>query len=127
VKSAVAGDAKEVIEHGAADSAPTGCLGDVHRLELPTVIIELLESPDAEQLTVDPDAEERDGRVEETVDLEGVHVLWRAVRVGEGEMALQERTDILSPGVIDRDLEFSHRRRLPRASVSGPSRKPEHL
>ena len=62
--------------------------------------VQLLQRPDSQELTVEAEAEERDGRVEETFDVKCMNVLGRAVRVGEGEMALQQGADIVGPRVV---------------------------
>ena len=46
--------------------------GGVHRLQLGVVVVEPLQRPDGEQLAVAASAAERDRRVHETVDVEGV-------------------------------------------------------
>lgn len=84
--------------------------------------IELLQRPDREQLTLDPVAEEGDGRIEETVDVERMHVLGWGVQVGEREVALQESTNIAGARVVYRNLSVRHASNLRDAKPGSPQR-----
>ncbi|HWF34999.1 MAG TPA: hypothetical protein VG295_06495, partial [Solirubrobacteraceae bacterium] len=50
------------------------------------------------------EAEEGDGGLGESIDVERVHVLGRAGGAREGEVALEQRADVLGPRVVDPDL-----------------------
>jgi hypothetical protein len=80
----------------------------MHALELCVAPIEALQCSHSEELTVEAEAEERDGDIEETVDVKGVDVLGRAMRIGEREVALQKLTNVLRSRVVNRDLTFGH-------------------
>jgi hypothetical protein len=110
VKTAIAGDADEMTDQRAADPAASRRLGGVHGLQLCVAPVKLLQRPDAEELTIAAEAEERDGRVEETADVKCMDVFGRAVRIGEREVALQQLADVLGPRVVNRDLPFRHGR-----------------
>ena len=70
--------------------------------------VELAECPDAEQLAVPPGAEERDARIEEAAQIEGVDVFGRRRLVGEVQVALQEGANVGSARVVDIDDERVH-------------------
>src|SRR5262249_5436637 len=69
-------------------------------------------TPNCEQFPVAPEAEEHDGRVQQAVDVQRVHVLVRAVRVGEREVASR------LPGQPHRICEGT----APRRRAGGPRR-----
>lgn len=96
--------ADEMIEHRAAYSATSRPLGGVHRLQLRVAAIKPFEGGDPEELIVEAEAEERNGRIEKGVHVKGMDVLRRAVRVGECEMALEQRADVIGSRVVQRDL-----------------------
>ena len=78
-----------MIDHRPADPATSRRLCGVHGLQLRVRPVKLLECSDSEELTVDAEAEERDGRIKETVDVQRVDVRTRGVLAGEREVALQ--------------------------------------
>ena len=53
-------------------------------------------------------AEERDLGVEQAREVEGMDVLGRAVEVGEGQMALEQRLHVGSSRVVEPDLALNH-------------------
>ena len=99
-------------DHRAADPAASRRLGGVHGLQLCVAPAKLLQRPDTEELTIAAEAEERDGRVEETVDVKCMDVFGRAVRIGEREVALQQFADVLGPRVVNQDLPLRHGRSI---------------
>jgi hypothetical protein len=78
-----------MIDHRSADPPTSRRLGGVHRLQLCVARRKLLQRSDAEQLTVEAEAEQRQSRIEESVDVKCMDVLRRAVRIGEREMVLE--------------------------------------
>jgi hypothetical protein len=58
-------------------------------------LINVLQRRDCEELTVDAEAEERNGGVEETINVECMGILRRAVRAREREVSLQKRANII--------------------------------
>ncbi len=55
----------------------------------------------SEELAVEAKAEEHDGRIYETVHVERMNVLGRAVQVGEREVTLQQLADVLGSRVVN--------------------------
>jgi hypothetical protein len=110
-----------MIDHRAGDPAASHRLGGVHGLQLRVVPVKLLQCPDAEELTVVAEAEERDGRIEETINVKCMDVLGRAVRIGECEVALEQFVNIVGSRVVNRDLALRHGRSI-RAAVPRPDR-----
>ena len=106
------GHGDEVVDQRASDSAPPCGDRRVHRLHLGVLRVELLERPDAEQLAVDPQAEERDGGVE-GVGIEDVHAVGRHHTAGKQAVLLEESTDVIAPGIVDLDGASLHARLLP--------------
>jgi len=93
-----------VIDHGATNSATACGLGGVHRLQLSMARVKLSERANANEFTVEAEAEEGDARAEETVDVESVDVLGWAVLVAKRQVALQQLAYVLGPWVVLRDL-----------------------
>src|ERR1022692_2054558 len=73
-------------------------LGGVHALQLRVTAVQLLQRSDCQELAAPAEAHESDGRIEETVDVQSVHVLGRAVRSGEREVALQQLANVPGAG-----------------------------
>jgi hypothetical protein len=111
-----------VIEHRAADAAAPRSLGGVHGLQLSVVRVKLLERAYPEQLSAPTEAEERDGRVEESVDVQGMNVLRRGVRVGEREVPLQKLANVGGSRVINRDLGPVHAKKATSSEAGDPPR-----
>jgi hypothetical protein len=97
-----------MLDHRSPDSATSHLLSGVHGLDLCVAPIELLQRSDCEELTFKAEAEERDGRIHEAVDVKSMDVLGRAVRMGEPKVALQQLANVFSSRVIDRDLAVRH-------------------
>jgi hypothetical protein len=76
--------------------------------------VELLDRPDAEELAVDPHAEERYLGLEGVIGIEHVHALWRHDAAGKHPVLPEEPTDILAPRIVDLDHKSAHARLLPR-------------
>jgi len=110
--AAIARDADEVVENRPTDPATSRRLGGVHGLQLRVVPVKLLQRSDSEELAVPPEAEERDDRIEETVNVQGVDVLGRGVRMGEREVAPQQLANVLRSRVVHRDLVLRHSKNL---------------
>jgi hypothetical protein len=121
-KTSITSDADEVIDHRSADPSTSGRLGGVHRLQLGVVLIESFQRANSEEFCVEAEAEERDGRIEETFDVECVDVLGRAVLVGECQVTLQQLPHVVGARVVDRDLAFWHRRSFSRSGASSARR-----
>ena len=88
-------------------AAPRGLRG-VHRLQLGVTRVEHLDRADAEELAVPATAEERDGRVEEAGQVEGVDVLGRAVFVSEGKVPFEQRADVVGARIVGGYLVAGH-------------------
>ena len=84
----------------------------MHGLHLSVAPIERLQRSDCEELTFEAEAEERDGRIDEAVDVKRMHVLGRAVGIRERKVALQQLAYVLGSRVVDRDLALRHERNL---------------
>ena len=93
----------QVHDERAADAAPARGRGGVHRLDLAVPVPRSLSAPTPSSSAVDPVADEGDRRVHERVDVEGVHLLGRAERVHQLEMAAQQRDDVRGPRVVGGD------------------------
>ena len=101
--AALAGNREDVADDGRAHAATPHRLGDVHRLELCVLAVELAESEDPEQIAVGACAEARDVGCSERVEVERVHVTDRGDLVREREVPLQQRSDVRHAGVLDRE------------------------
>jgi len=97
-----------MIDHRAADAVAPGFLGRVNRLQLEVIGIELFDGADSEQTVFIAQAEERHGDVEQTVEVEGMHVLGRGDATGEVEMPLQESQHIRSARIVDSHCPGAH-------------------
>jgi hypothetical protein len=97
-----------MIEHRAADPAAPCNLSGMHGLHFGVALIKPLQRRDCEELAVDAEAEERNGRIEETINVECMGILERAVRARERKVSLQKRANITGSGVVNRDLTLSH-------------------
>jgi hypothetical protein len=74
--------------------------------------VELLQSPDPDKLALFPDAEERHVHGAEPSEIERMYVLRRAVLSGEGQVRLEERSDVGGPGIVGSDDQLTHGRIL---------------
>ncbi len=63
--------------------------------------VKLLESPDREELPVEPEAVERDRGIEQAIHAQGMHILGRALGIGEREVALKELVNVVSSRVVN--------------------------
>ena len=97
-----------MIDHRSPYPTPSSCFGGMHAFQLCVAVVKLLQGPDAEQVTVEAEAEERDGGIEEAVTVERMDVLGRALRPREREMPLQQFADIVGSRVVYRDLAVWH-------------------
>ena len=115
-----------MIEDRPADPAASRRLRGVHGLQLRVVRVKLLQRADPEQLTAPAEAEERDRRIQETVDVKRMNVLGRCVRIGEREMALKQRAYVRGARVVNRDLTLRHSRKIrdQRKASRGGQRSP---
>jgi hypothetical protein len=109
-KAALAGDSEEMVKHRSTDAQATDMLGCVHRLQLRVPIVKPLERADRDQLPAAADTEEGDGGIEQTIDLEGVRILWRAVQTPELQMMLDELSHVIDPWISDDDVKLIHQR-----------------
>jgi hypothetical protein len=116
-----------VVEHRPSDAAASRSLGGVHGLQLSVVRVKLLERADPEQLSAPTEAEERDGRVEEPVEVQGMNVLRRGVRVGELEVPLQKLANVGGSRVINRDLGSVHAKEPTSSEPGDPPRGENRL
>jgi alkyldihydroxyacetonephosphate synthase len=118
-----------MVDHRSADPASPRRLRRMHGLQLGVVLIKPLQRAHAEDLTVDAEAEERNGRIDEAVNVKRVHVLGRAMRIGEIEVTLQQFANVLGPRVVNRDLASRHFRNLrdPMAPIRAPGWTPSGL
>ncbi len=121
---------EKMIDHRSPDPAPSSCLGGVHAFQLCMALVKLLQRSDAEQMTIEAEAEEGDGRIEEAVAVERVDILGRALRFREREMPIQQLADIVGSRVVDRDLalwhcaNLGHRTQAAQMLVREPRRRP---
>src|SRR5262245_65505579 len=95
-----------------ADATATRVLGCVHGLHLRVLRVELLQGADAEEFAVVAEADERDGQVEEALDVERMNVLGWAVRISEREVTLQQAPNVRVTRVVNRDLTVRHGRSI---------------
>ncbi len=72
------------------------------------VPVKLLQRADSEERAVPAKAEERDGRIEEAVHVQGMDALGRGVRTGERQVPLQQLANVVGSRVIYRDLTLRH-------------------
>jgi hypothetical protein len=70
--------------------------------------VEHLERTNTEKFAIESVAEEQDIRVEQTIEVERMNILGRAVFIGEGQVAFEQRTDVGVARVIRRDLALEH-------------------
>lgn len=85
------------------------------------VAVKALERPNPEKLTGVTEAEQRDGGIEEAVDLKAMYVFGRAVGVDEGKVAFQQLSDVGGSRVVDGDLAlFMTRSCTIQAELRGP-------
>jgi hypothetical protein len=91
----------------ATDAPPSSGLACVHRLQLGVRVVELLQRARAEHEAVAASAEERDGRVEQSVEIEGMDVAgWRhAPR--EGQVPSEQGADVLASWIVRRDQDVT--------------------
>jgi hypothetical protein len=99
-----------MIEHRSADPSTSRRLGGMHGLQLGVTLVEPLERRDAKKLTVEAKAEEGDSWIAESLDVKGMDVLGRSVRVGKRQMLLEELANVFGARVVDRDLALRHAR-----------------
>jgi hypothetical protein len=111
-KAALASDTHQMVDHCPPDPGPAYRFGRVHGLQLGVSVSQLPQSPNGEKLAVPAETEKRHSGVNQTVDLESVDFLGKAVRPCMGQMVAQELTNILSPGVFDADLVLGHTPKL---------------
>ena len=105
-----------MINQRAPDAAPPRTGRGVHRLQLGMIRPELLDRPDAEQLTVLPQTEQCDvGLVEGLVGIEHMHALGRHNATGKLPVFFEESADVVAPWIIGLDHESAHARLLPKA------------
>ena len=102
------GNSEQMVDDRPSNPLAPRCLSGVHRLQLSVVVIELLDGSDPEKLTFDPKTEERDAGVEETFEVESVNVLGRSVLLGESQVLLEERANIVSPRIVEFDEKRTH-------------------
>jgi GNAT superfamily N-acetyltransferase len=100
-------------EHSPSNALTSHFLGGVHRLQFGVLVGESLQCPDRKQLTVAAETDHRERRIEKRVDVEGMDVRWRAVRVREREMPFEQRANIIDPWVFDGDSAGLHGTNLP--------------
>src|SRR5208282_6382517 len=91
------------------------------------VPVQPLERTDREELTIEPEAVERNSRIEQAGYVERVDVFWRAMQVGECEMALQQCADVRGTWVIDRDLALKHCENLRGQRGAQPAYSPRRM
>jgi hypothetical protein len=84
--------------------------------------IKLLQGRNSEQFAFEAEAEERDGRIVETVHVERLDALRRAARLGERDVALQQFANVFGSRVVNRDLALRHSRNLRDPDRSIPHR-----
>ncbi len=84
--------------------------------------VQLLERSNGQQVAAAAEAVERDGRIEQAVHIQRVHVLRRLVRSGEAQMALEQRPYVRGVRVVDRDLAVRHSRSI-REREPGPTER----
>ena len=116
--TACGGHSEEMVDDCPSNPLAPRCSGSVHRLQFGVVVVELLDGSDTEKLTVDPKTEECDGGVEETFEVESVNVLGWAVLVGEGQVLLEERANIVSPRIVEFDDKRAHSDLIPAARTA---------
>jgi hypothetical protein len=126
--AARSGHVEQVLDHRPADaSAPRRHRG-VHGLELAVLVVELPQRADAHQLAAHSGTEERDRRIEEAVeavdavDAQRVDVPGRRDLDGEGEVPLEERSNVLGLRILDGDDARRHGPHLGRRVPPGTGR-----
>ena len=75
----------------------------MHRLQLAMGLIQLLERGDSEEDTISAGAEERDGRIQEAVDIQSMDMPGRGDLSRERQVPFEEKSHVLDPGIIDSD------------------------
>ena len=81
----MSGDVEQAVNHGASDALVPELRRGVHGFLLAVGLVELSQRTDGRQRTGLTRAEERDRRVQEPVEVEGMHVTRRGVLPGKGE------------------------------------------
>jgi len=98
-----------VVDHCSTDASAPRRVGGVHRLQLRVSVTELLQGAKTEEFVTSAEGEERNGRVEQAVDVQRVAILGRAVLIREGQVARQQRSHVVGSWITDGDLALSHR------------------
>jgi hypothetical protein len=94
-----------MFEHRPTDPLPPRSLARVHGFQLALPWVELLERAHGKKHTVSARAEERDGWVEKTLDVQGMHVLRRTELERVSKVDFQEAADVVGARVVDREHE----------------------
>jgi uncharacterized RDD family membrane protein YckC len=102
---------EQVPEHRPADPVSPRRLAGVHRLDLAVRCVEVLERADAEKSSIAARTEERDGRVEESLDVQRVDMLGGTELVRVGEVDFQELAHVVRSRIFDREDEIGLSRR----------------
>jgi hypothetical protein len=97
-----------MLDHGSTDPAAASRFDDVHGLQLSVVVVQALEGPDAQKLTVTTESEKRDVRVKETFEIERMDILGRTDGIGMFKVVPRKLADVLGSGVVDGDLALGH-------------------
>lgn len=119
------GNGEEMVKHRAANAHAADMLRRMHRLQLRVLIAMLLERADRDQLPATADTEEGDGGIKQVINLERVHILWRAVQTPKLQMMLDELPHVIESWIGNRDVELIHRHailtpRFPPRSTRAP-------
>lgn len=94
---------QEVIKDRSPDASAPGLDCGVHRLQFCVVVVQMLQRSHAKEKAVRPETEEGDGRIEQALDVQRVHILGRTVLVGEPQVGCQQLAHITQARIIQPD------------------------
>src|SRR5579871_3634698 len=103
------GHADEIAHHGRGDALSPHRLHGVHGFHFGVTCVEPLERARGDELTVLAQAEERHRRIDESLDVQRMNVLRRALRVHEGEVPDQQFLHIWRPRIVNGDVLLPRR------------------